>query len=291
MAVLLVAAASGCTLDLDALRRGTEDAGVDGGALDAAVDGGALDAGADAGAWDAGADAGADGGTRPDGSVVSDAGTVGPPSCEGLSRDVDDFDGAALLPHWNLTALGAPPTYTVSGSWLRITDAALANTPSSPALSWIYQLDQDRGNQMAWAQPIGSGDFEVYFESEWSSEAAELTLGGLALTDASGYIQVLAGFVDDRGGAAGLGTPFARVQQPTTDDQWVGASAQTGTATFLVQRVGGALTVQVDGAEILASTTAADIAAVAVVTVRHRTAGGAEPPFGAFGLDLLVVCY
>jgi len=265
-----------------------------GGGADAPSDTGAgpdTSAGEDAARLDAGADAPEpDSGPTADAAPTDDAGVIEPPSCAGFSRIVDDFDGAALGAHWTPAAVGAAPTYSVAGSWLRITDASTADTPSNPGLSWIYSLAEDRGNQMTWAQPLGTGDFRLFVRFDWASEPSELTMAGIGVVDGAGYIHVLAGFTDDRGGAAGVGTPFVCARTASEDAVWRGDSEQTGSGTFLIERTGDALTAHFDGAEVLTSTTSADIAALAVVTVRHRTAAGDVPAFGEFGVDLIVLC-
>ncbi|TNF32627.1 MAG: hypothetical protein EP329_09605 [Deltaproteobacteria bacterium] len=210
--------------------------------------------------------------------------------CDGLVDEpvvADDFDGTALAAIWTTDPVGGLPTYTVAGSTLTVTDAPYATTPSSPTQSWIYDLNQDQGNQLTWPQAIGTGDFDLTADLGWSSSIAELTLGGVALTNAAGLIEVLVGFSD--GGSTAYGSPVVRVRSPT--NAYGGTAAVSGSASFRVTRSGGDLSVTMNGVEVLAIPGyGADIAHVAIVNVPHRS-GASTYPFGTMTYDVVNVCY
>jgi len=196
----------------------------------------------------------------------------------------DDFPGTALDPHWSV-AQGSM-TSAVSSSVLTITDAAYASTPSATNQSWIYDLNLDRGNQIAWAHPIGTGDFSLTFDQSWSSTLAELTYAGVALTNASDYIEILAGFSD--GSSVGHGSPQAKAREG--DYGGSSAGAASGSGVFEITRTGGTLTVVYNGATLINAPNSADIANVAIFAVPHRS-GSSYYPFGSWSIDALALCY
>jgi len=201
----------------------------------------------------------------------------------------DDFEGTSLAAHWDTTAVGTPPTYTVSGSWLRVTDAAFAATPSSSSgNSWIFEPNTDLGNQMTWSQSIGTDDFNINFDFGWSSSTSELTLAGVGLTNSSDQLEVYAGISD--GGADRYGNPYVRVRRTGDDDIWEGSSSASGTGNFEVTRTAGALTVSFDGSTILSTTSGANITAVVIFSVRHRSSERSYT-FGTFELDHIDLWY
>jgi hypothetical protein len=215
------------------------------------------------------------------------AGTCTASVGEGSHCGAEEFNGSALGSQWNDHAVGAAPTYTVLGSQLTITDASLAYTASSGNESWIYDLDLDRGNQMAWSWPIGTGDFDVTFDFGWTSSDGELTLGAVGVADANGMMDVMAGYMD--GGAPGLGNPFARVRQPGPDLRWDGAASGAGSGKMRITRKGGTVSVYYNDVLVLSGASAGDLRQVVVVAVPYRY-GAAAYPFGTFTLQRLSVC-
>jgi hypothetical protein len=216
--------------------------------------------------------------------------------CDGLVDEpemgvvFDEFDGNALGPQWNQDAVGTPPTFTVSGSIFQITEAATAVTPSFPGNSWIYDLDVDLGNQMAWPIPIGVGKLDVWFDFSWESSVTDLTLAGIGLTSSSNQLEVFAGIGD--GSDSDIGKPFVWVRQPGSDAVWGGGLlAATGGGNIQLTRVGNVLTAKYDGAIVLTTTLDADIQNVVIQSVRHATPGPVLFDWGTFALDRVHVCY
>jgi hypothetical protein len=211
--------------------------------------------------------------------------------CDGAADELvtaDDFDGTALAMHWSPAAVGMAPTFSVAGGRLTITDAAFAPTPSMPANSWIYDLDVDRGNQMHWLHPIGTGDFELLTDFSFSSTVPQLTLGFVALVSAGGQIEILASFGD--GSELGLGAVAAVIRRPGPD---AGAGAPTGVsgmASFRIVRSVGNVRIERDGVLAVEAPNAADIIGVAIVAVRHYDARTSYE-FGTFEVDRIALCY
>jgi hypothetical protein len=205
--------------------------------------------------------------------------------------DADEFNGTTLNAHWTPTAVGSAPTYSVAGSTLTITDAAFANTPSAPGSSWIYDLDTDQGNQMAWSKAIGHDDFSVTFNHGWQTSTDGLMIAAVALTDGSGQIQVMAGAMDnDIGGSYDLGTPFTQIRRAGTDLIWRGANAASGSGQMRIVRKAGVVTVYNGATAVATAALDVDVQKVAIVTLKH---GSPSHPydFGTFTLDALSVCW
>lgn len=207
----------------------------------------------------------------------------------GTARASDSFEGSSLGPAWNQQAIGTPPTFTISGGALHITDASLAATPSMPLKSWIYDLDVDLGNQMTWPQPIGTGDFDLSFDLTINSTIPQLTFAGVALTNASGQIEVFGAAQD--GLAAADGGFSAWVHKPKmADASPLVDTAAVATAAFHIQRSGGVVVVQVDGKTVVTEPNGADIRNLALVSVKHMDTA-ATYEFGSVDVGEIVLCY
>jgi hypothetical protein len=200
----------------------------------------------------------------------------------------DSFDGNVLAAHWSVLAGAVPTTYAVNNSSLLVTDAPFASTPSSPSTSWIYDLDLDKGNQMAWAQTIGGQDFTLTADMAWSSAAAEITLGGVGVSDATGK---LAGYVAAQdGSSSGTAPPVARIHVATGSDlEFVGTEIEPGNAMVKIQRVSGNATITIDNTEVLSGPMPDLISNVVIVFVRHSN-GATQYTYGSFELRSLTIC-
>jgi hypothetical protein len=195
--------------------------------------------------------------------------------------DADDFTGTDLDPRWNRTAVGTAPTYVVSDSYLMISDAAFADTPSFGG-SWIYDASFDLANQMAWTQPIGVNDFDVKFTMAWDSKTGEGTLAGIGLTNADNQLELRAG-IDAPGD---VGIPLAVLRNETG---FFGDPEEAGIADVRLTRSGGVLTVEFRGAVVFCAPFTADIRNLVIFTVRGQFMG-IDYPFGEFDLDSVQVC-
>ncbi len=214
--------------------------------------------------------------------------------CDGMTDEgvTDSFDGTTLRPEWDPVGVGAAPMFTLSGGWLRITDSPPAPAPSRVGYSWLYEPDTDLGNQIISRVSVGTADFDFYTTFDWSSNAAELTFAGLALTNASNQIEVFVGMVDGDGVGPGGPTALIRQTAPTSDQQWIGPRLAAGATSYRVFRSSGVLVVQNAGTEVLrAAGSVQDIRRVAIVTVSYRDPGGVTAVFGSFGVDRVQLCY
>jgi hypothetical protein len=200
----------------------------------------------------------------------------------------DAFDGDALQPEWMNGAVGTALSPVVSGGFFRLSDAPYASTPSSPTHSWIYEPDVDRGNQITQPILVHGRDFHLVVTMDWSSNAPELTLAGVALTSDTSLLELMAGYTD--GSSADTGNPFARVRQAGTDASFSGARASAGAGTIEVERTSGMITVRHDGTETLVAPLTADLTGLAIFAVAHRS-GASTYPFGEWGLDRVQLCY
>ena len=224
------------------------------------------------------ADADVDADGTADASMTPDA-----PSCM-----TDGFDGNALASTWFVLAGAIPVTYGVSGSRLTISDAPYVTTPSTPGVSWIYDLDTDKGNQIAWPQAIGGEDFTLTADIGWSSSLAELTLGGVGVSDAQGGIAALVGMTDGSPGV--IGTPIGRLHVTNgTDRRYSGAMQEPGSSHFVIRRAGGMASITIDGAMVLAGALPDLISNVVVFYVRYKDATGPNP-FGSVFVDQIEIC-
>jgi hypothetical protein len=202
----------------------------------------------------------------------------GPPVCA-----VDDFNGSDLDAHWNRSAVGTAPTFTMNDSgFLVITDAALSDTPSFGG-SWIYDANQDLGNQMAWTQPIGVNDFDVKFTLAWDSKTGEGTMAGIGLTNAQNQLELRAG-VEAPGD---VGLPEILLKDGTG---FVGDMEESGVADVHLVRSGGVLTVEFRGAQVFCGAFLADIRNLVIYTVRGEFLGVVYP-FGELDVDSAQVCH
>ncbi len=199
------------------------------------------------------------------------------------------FVGSVLGSGWDTRAVGNAPAYDLDGGWLSITDASLADTPSSGGTrSWIYDPTVDLGNQMTWDQPIGTADFDLTFDIAWSSTIPQLTLAGVGLSNAEHQLEVYGGFVDPW--VSQLGTPFVRVRGAVSPADWYGDTALAGQGTLRFTRLDGVVTLSFDGRQVLRAQSRAAIRYVSVFAVRHRDPQGTYD-FGRVALRGLDVCY
>ena len=200
----------------------------------------------------------------------------------------DEFDGTALDAHWS-TLAGGLPTYNVAASRLLISDAPFATTPSTPDRSWIYTLDTDKGNQIAWAHSIGGRDFTLTADIGWSSTVAEYTLGAVGVGDAQGTIAALAGALDGNntktGSAFGrlhlVGSPDLTYEDPQKRDP--------GTAKVQIRRTGGMASILIDGALQATGALPDLISNVLIVYVRFRN-GAVLSDFGLLEVHRIQIC-
>jgi len=204
------------------------------------------------------------------------------------SCETDDFEGGALDPRWALLA-GGMPTYDVAASRLLISDAPLADTPSHPGKSWIYELDLDKGNQIGWRQDLGGADLSVEAELGWASSMPELTQAGIAIADAQGAMAALVGL--DDGQPALTGEPSAKIGVAGQPDLgWFGVASETGNVIVRIERRDGVAHIFVDGEEVVSGEARALISYVTIYYVRYRSADGMVFPFGGVEIRRMTVC-
>jgi len=208
----------------------------------------------------------------------------------GPNCDVDGFDGTGLQSHWSLF-VGELPTYSVGSSRLTITDAPRAATPSSVStVSWIHDLDTDKGNQIGWTQAIGGEDFEVSAELAWSTTVAEVTFGGIAVTDSQGVIAALVGMAD---ASTTTGVPWARIRgigAAAEDLAYEGTDGQQlGSAVVKIVRVNGVFTIYVDDVEVLNGPGGELISNVSMYYLQHSDDSGPYT-FGTVELREVQIC-
>ena len=201
----------------------------------------------------------------------------------------DEFDGTSLSGHWSAGRAGAPPTsYDVSQSRLFISDAPFATTPSSPESSWIYDLDTDQGNQLAWEQPIGGEDFTLMAQISWSSTLPEITLGGIGVADAKGTLGAIAGISDPSSRL--LGGSHARLHVMSGSDSSLSKPGQEpGAAKFKIQRMNGIAHIVIDEEEVLSGPLPDLISNVVIYYVRHKV-GMVTPDFGSVAFRHIQIC-
>ncbi|HEY0481898.1 MAG TPA: hypothetical protein VGD37_30475 [Kofleriaceae bacterium] len=189
----------------------------------------------------------------------------------GANCVTDGFDGSVLKSSWSVLVGAVPTTYDVSGSRLFISDAPFAPTPSMPGTSWIYDLDTDKANQIAWPQAIGGEDFTLTADLGWSSTLAEFTLGGVGLSDAQGTIEALAGVTD--GSVNTNGVAYGRLHVATGSDLFMlGPNQEPGTATVKIQRVNGMATISIDAMPVVTGAMPGLISNIVIFYVRFRSA-------------------
>jgi hypothetical protein len=197
---------------------------------------------------------------------------------------VEDFDGDVLSDDWELL-VGAMPTHIVKDSDLVITDAPFADTPSTPGTSWINDVELDRGNQIGLTFPSGTqNDFTIRATVSWASSLPEMSLAGIALTDADNKLLVRGEVRDDSltagpfiGSAIGSRRSLSRVEG-------------SGEATWVFARVNGIVTIQVDGnLRVEADTGDFDVQHVVLFYVRYSDDQGAKD-FGRFAWHDIEVC-
>jgi hypothetical protein len=223
------------------------------------------------------ADASAD--AASDAAIDTPAG----PSCV-----TDGFDGSVLAGHWSVLVGAAPVAYDVSGSRLFISDAPFATTPSMPMNSWIYDLDTDKGNQLAWAQAIGGEDFTLSAELGWSSTLPELTLGGVGIADAQGTLAAVAGITDGVGNMSG--GAYATLHVVTgPDTNLVKPPQEPGSARVKIQRVHGTASISIDDVEVVTGPLPAVISNIVIYYVRHQ-ASATPYNFGSLEVRQVQLC-
>jgi hypothetical protein len=288
---------------------GTGGASVGGGG----TGGGSGEGGGSGGAGDA-ADTGAAEDAADTGGPVGSGGTPGTGGASGTGGANCLFDEQFTSPNlgldWNPTAAGQAPTYTIVNGRLVITDTAFSATPSRPAtpdVSWIYDVDQDLGNQMARRADIGTGDFVLDGTFQWESQLdtadrSEAWLAGVAVTDSAHHIKAMVNVVDPRvhvGMADGLAMwgLFVRPDAVGSVARELGDLIDH-TVRFRIKRTAGTLTFTVNdqpvrfnagGQDVDSAQITADIAAVAIVTVRLGSFNGTLK-FGRFYLDQVRLC-
>jgi hypothetical protein len=194
---------------------------------------------------------------------------------------LDDFNGSELDAHWNTSAVGRAPSYTLTDSFLLIGDAAFADTPSFGG-SWIYDPNFDLGNQMAWRQPIGVNDFDVKFTMAWDSRTGDGTLAGIGITNANDQLELRAGLE----APGDVGIPLVELRD---NSGWFGDVEESGIADVRLTRSGGVLTIEFRGATVFCGPFTADIRNLVIYTVRGQFVG-VDYPFGEFDLDSVQVC-
>lgn len=211
-----------------------------------------------------------------------------PDTPSGPNCMTDSFDGNVLAGHWSVLVGAVPTAYAVNNSSLLITDAPFASTPSMPSTSWIYDLDSDKGNQMAWAQAIGGQDFTLTADVAWSSAAAEVTLAGVGVSDATGTIAAYVGAQD--GSTGTTAPPFARLHVATgADTNYSGTPIDPGNAMVKIQRVAGTASISIDNTEVLNGPMPDLISNVVILFVRHSNTSGPYT-FGSFEVRSLSIC-
>jgi hypothetical protein len=225
---------------------------------------------------------------RQDDASIADAAIDTGPNCM-----TDSFDGSVLAAHWGVLTGAVPTAYDVSGSRLLISDAPFATTPSSPAESWIYDLDSDKANQMAWPQAIGGEDFTLTAELGWSSTLAELTFGGVGVSDALGTIAAVAGMIDDSGGPNGAqnGAAYTRLHVAIGPDiSFRKPQQEPGNANVKIQRVSGMVSISIDGVQVMTGAMPGLISNVVIFYIRYKDASTTVYDFGSLELRQVQIC-
>jgi hypothetical protein len=200
----------------------------------------------------------------------------------------DEFDGTALDARWS-TLTGGAPTYNVDASRLFISDAPFSDTPSMSDRSWIYRLDTDRGNQIAWAHSIGAGDFTLTADVGWSSTVAEYTLGAVGVSDAQGTIAAMAGAMDGNnttnGSVFGIFHVVGGRDMKYEDPQ----NREPGAARVQIQRTGDKASITIDGAQRMSGALPDLISNVVIVYVRFKN-GTTLSDFGSLEVRQIQIC-
>lgn len=221
-------------------------------------------------------------------SPAIDASIDGPIDVIQANCMTDGFDGTVLESHWSVLAGAAPPVYQVSASRLFIADAPFATTPSMPDTSWIYDLDTDKGNQIAWSQAIGGEDFTATADLSWSSTNAELTFAGIGVSDTQGSIEALVGMLDDRGSENGA--PYGLLHIPAGPDLEASTPQQEpGNAKVKIQRISGMASISIDDVQLVMGAMPALISNVVIFYVRHRT-DTTPVEFGSLEIREIQIC-
>lgn len=222
--------------------------------------------------------------TPPEDAPAIDAGTDTPAA----NCMTDEFDGAALDAHWS-TLTGGLPTYNVDASRLLISDAPFAATPSMPDRSWIYKLDTDKGNQIAWAHSIGGSNFVLTADVGWSSTVAEYTLGAIGVSDAQGTIAAMAGALDGNNTNTGNAFGILRVAGGTDLKYEDPQKRDPGAARVEIQRTGGMASISIDGIQRVTGALPDLISNVVIVYVRFKN-GTTLSDFGSLEVRQIQIC-
>jgi hypothetical protein len=223
--------------------------------------------------------------------VVAACGRVTPPD-DGNAQNcqTEGFDGSGFDARWSVLAGAAPTTYDVSASRLFISDAPFATTPSTPSRSWIYDLDTDKANQLAWPQSIGGQDFTLTADLGWSSKVAELTLGGVGVSDGQGTIAAWAGMGDPQAENVGVGAARAELQVVGAEDLFhVGPYQEPGSETVEIKRVNGTAMISIDGHQVVTGAMPGLISNVVIVYVRSKD-GTTLYDFGLLEIREVKIC-
>jgi hypothetical protein len=221
--------------------------------------------------------------------VVAACGRVTPPDDGNAQNcETEGFDGSGFDARWLVLAGAAPTAYDVSGSRLFISDAPFATTPSTPSRSWIYDLDTDKANQLAWPQSIGGQDFTLTADLGWSSTVEELTLGGVGVSDAQGTIAAWAGMGDPQTG--NRGAAHAELQVVGAQDlSHVGPYQEPGSETVEIKRVNGTAMISIDGHQVVTGAMPGLISNVVIVYVRSKD-GTTPYDFGSLEIREVKIC-
>lgn len=223
------------------------------------------------------------------GGGATDAGDADARTSDGgLTCVADTFEGSELAAHW-VQLVGEPPTYQVTDSRLVITEAPIADTPSAPGTSHLYDLDTDKGNQFGWENPIGGGDFAITGEIWWSSSDPESSQVGIAVGDAGGTMTARVGMRDGTNSGGGHVDASIRVPGADADLDYDAGGAEPGEATIGIERTGGDLRILVDGEQVLSADAGALVSHVSIYYLA-LSAGGDPRPVGTVEIRSLEVC-
>jgi hypothetical protein len=167
----------------------------------------------------------------------------------------DTFDGTSLSAHWTNPAYGnLPQSHNVASGRYQVANSNLSpdlGQHSTTVGTWqrcFYGLNpsypyggRDRPNQVGWALPIGTGDYDVTSNISWGTSAADLGHGTIGLVDSAGHPEVLAGWQDGHPTGPGFNALWRRpASNPIhVADVTPPTSAYSGTAEWRIVRCGG----------------------------------------------------
>ena len=208
----------------------------------------------------------------------------GPPPCP-----VERFDGILLGRQWEVGRVGPAAGFQVKDGQFVLTEPKFADTPSMPGLSWVYDDDTDKGNQLVWSLPIGTGDFDLVTNMTWGSTNEAVWLGGVGVTGDDDRLEAWAGAAD---GSSGRKVDLrADVRVPGgTDATKSRLAVEDGNGTFRITRTGTLVSIRYNNDLLVATDNAARLSHVVIVNLRHRN-GAMEYAFGSFSIDSISVTY